>query len=219
LILTCIAATPPLAHAISQAGASRSGGAASGVVANVLGEALASGALQRHVAQVLRPAYARRWAYMCDAVHEHLVPLGASLPFARVDVRALYDGRGPRGRGAEVVPEGLLPAAVAGGYFVYVRLPPGISAAVLAARAEKRAGVVVQTEGMCLVPRVAGTSGELKGVPGGEGDRHVRLCFAWEDETVLVEGIHRLAGILRDILDGDDGPPFESVDRSGSAYS
>jgi aspartate/methionine/tyrosine aminotransferase len=77
----------------------------------------------------------------------------------------------------------------------------------------------VQTEGMCLVPRVAGTSGAMGAQPGGEGDRHVRLCFAWEDESVLVEGVRRLAEVLQDMLEGGDETLCESGDLSSSRYS
>ena len=148
---------------------------------------------------------------MRDAVYECLSPLGASLPFPRADVRGLYAEAGE-------VPPGL-PPAVAGGYFLWVRLPPGVSAAALAARAEERARVAVQVEGMCLVPEVAGTSGAVGGGPGGEGDGHVRLCFAWEDERVLAEGIKRLAEVLRDMLEGDGEAAVEGGDRSSSQHS
>jgi DNA-binding transcriptional MocR family regulator len=217
--LTIAAATPALATAVSQAGSSRSGGAASGVAASLLGAALAAGTLQRHVTSVLRPSYARRWRAMRDAVREHLAPLGASLPFPHVDVRALHVGGGGGGPGAPAAALSELPAAVAGGYFLYVRLPRDISANALAARAEERAGVIVQTEGMCLVPKVAGTSGEVRVARGGEGDQHIRLCFAWEDEEVLVEGVRRLSGVLKDMLSGDNETLYDTSDRSGSRYS
>jgi DNA-binding transcriptional MocR family regulator len=215
-----VEAAPALAHAASQAGSSRSGGAPSGLAASLLAAAAHAGDLRRHVEGALRPAYARRWAVMCAAVEEHLVPLGASLPFARVDVPALYDlRRGGGESGPEFADPAGLPPAVAGGYFIWVQLPSGIGATALATRAEAAQGVIVQTEGMCLVPIVAGTSRAAAEMPGGEGDRHVRLCFAWEDERLLVDGVRKLASVLKQMLEGDRGPVGDTGDRSSSRYS
>ena len=44
-------------------------------------------------------------------------------------------------------------------------------------------------------------------------EREVRLCFAWEDEPDLVEGVERLARVLRRMIDeGESGWGVEEAD-------
>ncbi|KAK5253518.1 Valine--pyruvate aminotransferase [Cryomyces antarcticus] len=87
--------------------------------------------------------------------------------------------------------------AIVGGYFVWLHLPDGLSGAALARRAKEEENVIVP-------------EGEMFEVPGDEeaarfGD-NVRLCFSWEDEDKLVEGVRRLSGVVRRMQrDGERG--------------
>jgi hypothetical protein len=112
---------------------------------------------------------------MLTAIESHLVPLGAELPFVST-------------------PAGAGDSAVAGGFFIYVRLPAGASADELSQRAQRDENLVVAAESMCRVP--VGEGEYDAGV-----DRFVRLCFAWEDEEVLLEGVERIGRVLRGMLD------------------
>lgn len=88
------------------------------------------------------------------AIQEHLLPLGVTLP--------------------SETPE------IAGGYFIWIELPPPLRASDIA-RLALREGVKV-------------ASGELFQVQGDSRfDNNIRICFAWEQESKLAEGIRRLA--------------------------
>jgi DNA-binding transcriptional MocR family regulator len=83
---------------------------------------------------------------------------------------------------------------VVGGYFIWVRLP--VNATVLAKRAKEMENLIV----------AEGTDFEVP------GDREVanfpneiRLCFAWEDEERLSEGIERLALLVKLMLTEKSG--------------
>jgi DNA-binding transcriptional MocR family regulator len=132
------------------------------------------GILQTHIDQVLRPAYASRYHRMMSAINEHLLPLGATLPFS-----------GP---------------SVAGGYFIWVALPGSL-------RANDLAPVALQEH------RVKIAAGELfqvqrdLGVTKNEFGSYVRLCFAWEQEENLAEGVRRLGYAIRQMtVKSESGP-------------
>jgi len=76
-----------------------------------------------------------------------------------------------------------------GGYFLWLSLPRGIKSAEVAKAA-------LAEERLTVAP------GELFEVPGDNAqdhvrfDHHVRVCFAWEAEENLAEGIRRLAKVI-----------------------
>lgn len=80
---------------------------------------------------------------------------------------------------------------LAGGYYIWVLLPDALTAIQVCEEALKRQNLVLG-------------SGETFAVPGGNrsGDLHrrLRLCFMWEDEGRLIEGVERLGVVIRDIL-------------------
>ena len=80
---------------------------------------------------------------------------------------------------------------VVGGYFIWVTLPGGIDSEQFGKRA-------LEEEQLKIAP------GPLFGVWGDESlkkegafKHDVRLCFAWEDEDKIVEGVERLARVLK----------------------
>ncbi len=77
---------------------------------------------------------------------------------------------------------------VVGGYFIWLTLPEPLDAGVVAAQAKKAENVVV-------------APGTLFGVAGNskaeDFRREIRLCFSWEDEEKLGEGVERLARAVR----------------------
>ncbi|KAH7044588.1 pyridoxal phosphate-dependent transferase [Macrophomina phaseolina] len=160
--------TTKLAYGISQAGTSRSGGAPSQLTSTYVSQLIESGRLQTHIAGTLRPAYAARYRAMMAAIEEHLVPLGVKLP---------QPGR-----------------EVAGGYFVWLSLPPPLKGAEVARVAMEQENLIV-------------AEGELFEVPGDSAEVNfpcdIRLCFSWEDVDRLGEGIERLGRVIRQLQRGD----------------
>ncbi|KAL4987355.1 pyridoxal phosphate-dependent transferase [Aspergillus falconensis] len=157
-----------VAYGISQAGCQRSGGAPSQFSSTMVDQLVSSGFLQKHIDEVLRPAYASRYYRLMSAIQTHLYPLGVTLPFT-----------GP---------------SVAGGYFIWAALPGPL-------RASDLAPVALQDHGV----RVA--AGDLFRVQGdptagkNEFGSFVRLCFAWEPEERLAEGVQRLACAIRQMIE------------------
>jgi DNA-binding transcriptional MocR family regulator len=174
--------TPKLAWGVAQTGSSRSGGAPSHIAGTFLAEALATGGVQKHVYEVLQPAYAKRWRLMMDAIRKYLVPLGVKLPQEDRDV--------------------------VGGYFIWLRLPPHIKANLLARRCKDTNNLIIADGRLFEVPGDAHLNAwdhEQKSADANAASTafpyDVRLCFAWEEEDLLEEGIQRLAEVVKAMLD------------------
>lgn len=83
---------------------------------------------------------------------------------------------------------------VVGGYFVWLTLP--VNAVKLAKRAKEEQNLIVAEGAIFEVPG----DRETANFPN-----NIRLCFAWEDEDKLAEGIERLARVLKGMLADTDG--------------
>lgn len=76
-----------------------------------------------------------------------------------------------------------------GGYFLWLSLPQDVKGAAVAEAALADEQLVV-------------AHGELFEVPGDNTgdhvrfDHHIRICFAWEAEEYLAEGIERLGNVI-----------------------
>ena len=79
------------------------------------------------------------------------------------------------------------PRQIMGGYFAWLKLPEPLRAPEIAVAAQ-------QDEDLLIAP------GSASAVWGDEAavdlSRNIRLCFSWEDEDSLVEGIERLARVI-----------------------
>ena len=76
---------------------------------------------------------------------------------------------------------------VVGGYFIWLSLPAPLQAKEVAARAR-------QEENLIIAPGpIFAVHGDEKAV---DLERMVRLCFSWEEESRLAEGIQRLAQVI-----------------------
>lgn len=171
-------ATPDFTLGVSQTGSTRSGGAPSQFSAAVLSSLLASGDLSRHIEEALKPAYQRRHARITDAVARRLVPLGAE-----VRANSLEDADKDAERQQNIF----------GGYFIWIHFPDGPSTKLVSDR--------------CREENLAIGAGALFEVQGDEDavrlDTDIRLCFSWEDEEDLVEGVERLAKVVEAIQKGE----------------
>ncbi|KAK3353673.1 pyridoxal phosphate-dependent transferase [Lasiosphaeria hispida] len=76
---------------------------------------------------------------------------------------------------------------VFGGYFVWVTLPEGGPTAAEVAERARAEELIVAPGGMF----------EVGMGDGGRFERNLRLCFSWEEEEVVVEGVERLGTVLR----------------------
>ena len=93
-----------------------------------------------------------------------------------------------------LIPLGLtMPQAdkdIAGGYFIWLTLPKPLTADAICKDALQKEKVTIITGARF---RVEGDEGN----PSTRFERDFRLCFAWEDEALLEDGIIRLAKVVR----------------------
>ncbi|CAK7273332.1 Valine--pyruvate aminotransferase [Sporothrix epigloea] len=165
-----VEATPAFAYGLAQTGSTKSGGAPSQFSAATISVLMRTGELDRSLREVVRPALQRRHRLLIQAYEKHLSPF-------------LELGCGGFPTSASPV------RTVFGGYFVWLKLRrPDMSAAVVAKRALARENLVI-------------AGGPLFEVKGDEAsarfDDRIRLCFSWEDEAKLEEGVERLGRVLR----------------------
>ncbi len=151
-----------LISALLSSGSTKSGGAPSQLTAAIMASLMESGDLQQHITGTLQPAYEQRYQSMIFAIEKHLIPLGVTMPEANQQ-------------------------EVAGGYFIWVSLPPSLNADQVTSRAKKEENLIV-------------APGTLFGVHGdamGQGlESKLRLCYAYEDKNLLAEGIERLGNLI-----------------------
>ncbi|KAH7035507.1 pyridoxal phosphate-dependent transferase [Microdochium trichocladiopsis] len=204
--------TPDFALGLSQTGATRSGGAPSQMTAAIVCQLLRSGDLQREIESVLRPTYRRRHRLLMTAVERALVrPFGVMV--GQGGLLDLEDGAGGGGDGGAgggtVQKEG---KGIFGGYFIWLTLPVGTEekpfpgAKAIAARCMRDEDLVIGHGGMF---EVQGDEAAVR------LDHAMRLCFAWEEEQNLVEGVERLGQVIGRML--DDGPSsWQGAERDSS---
>ncbi|KAK4631913.1 hypothetical protein CLAFUW4_03544 [Fulvia fulva] len=153
-------------YGVSQAGTQRSGGAPSHLTSIYISRMLVSGQVQKHISDVLQPAYASRYNTMAKAAKEHLLPLGFSLSQPDRDV--------------------------VGGYFIWLGLPHEIKAIELTKRCQ-------EAEALIIAP---GSIFEVPADDSAKFEHDIRLCFAFEDEPKLREGVRRISVVAKKLLAG-----------------
>lgn len=94
---------------------------------------------------------------------------------------------------------------VMGGYFIWLSLPAPLQSEEVAIRARQEANLVIAPGPMFAV------YGDERAV---DLERKVRVCFSWEQEAMLAEGIQRLAQVIGSMQRDQRGqeratsPPF-----------
>lgn len=83
--------------------------------------------------------------------------------------------------------------AMAGGYYIWLNLPVPLSAAEISQNAESTQNLVVGNGDIFIVPSYLAPENLYQGL---------RLCFMWEDNERLVEGVKRLAVVIKALQDG-----------------
>ena len=197
--------TPLFARALSLAGTSKSGGASSNLMAVIVAELFAASdplnpsasesVLEHRIRETLNPAYSRRFHALWRAIQNTLLPLGCTVPYLDpAHESALHAPRTPD-NGSRIF----------GGYFVWVKLPKGVGATALTEAAKDDFDVLV-------------ASGKISEVLGDEEaagfDGHIRLCFSWEEEERMAEGVARLGRAIGKMKQG--GTKVEDAARGAA---
>ncbi|KAJ5821172.1 uncharacterized protein N7525_010456 [Penicillium rubens] len=142
-------ASEKVAYGLSQTGSSRSGGAPSHLCAAVIDQMFPT-VIPNHIRDVLQPKYAEQYHTLLSAIHEHLVPLGVTVP---------------------------TPAATAGGYFMWIGLPAPLLAADVVRLAQSEENLRVSPGDVFQVPGdphvTEGFSGHLRLCFAWEEPRHL----------------------------------------------
>ncbi|KAK7404077.1 Valine--pyruvate aminotransferase [Neonectria punicea] len=182
-------ATPAFILGLSQVGATRSGGCPSHLAATFVHEMIASGALEKHIRDVLIPTYRSRYYAMSKAIEEHLIPLGFRVSTGKPYEASSAPNSKTNGHARK--------EAAAGGYFTYISAPADLPLSVgdVAALALQRHDLKFAYGGMMAVE---GDGGSSKRAAEGFGNG-IRLCWAWHDEKEITEGIQRLARLVMEV--------------------
>ena len=152
-----IEAAPSVLERLSTRGYLVSGGGVTPFASQAVREVLTSGGQDAHLAS-LRAELQRRCDAMCDALRHNAVRAGG------------WTFTQPQG-----------------GYFLWLRLPDGMSGAALAAAARTN-GVAVLDGATCC----ANTDG-IASTGVANAGAHVRLCFAYLGTEQIVRGVEKLA--------------------------
>lgn len=155
--------TPRFAYGLSQTGGSRSGGAPSQLVATIIHDMIKTETLQQHIFHFLQPEYADRYYRLTTAIKTHLLPLGLTMPQANKEV--------------------------AGGYFVWLRLPGRLKANMISEKSLEQDLIIIAGPRFRIEGDESNTEARF--------DQDIRLCFAWEDKDLFEEGVMRLANVIR----------------------
>jgi DNA-binding transcriptional MocR family regulator len=94
---------------------------------------------------------------------------------------------------------------VFGGYFIWLELPETVAAEDVAGRSK-------QEENLIVAP---GHIFEVFNDPSIKFENSLRVCFSWEGEEDLEEGIARLARVVSDVKDGIAVPMHNEPDVEG----
>lgn len=162
-------------------GATRSGGAPSHLTSTFLHHLLSTGAMQKHIDQVLIPTYQSRYQVLMTAIKNDLKPLGV-----RITTGAPY-----------TIPEDDNTIVPAGGFFTYISFPSQLPSADVIAKRAKEEYNLTFAYGDMFVVKGDETSNERSKKGFGNG---ARLCWAWHEEEEIEEGVSRLGQLLATVL-------------------
>ena len=112
-------------------------------------------------------------------------------------------------------------ATIAGGYFLWLKLPRGVDAAKVASVALEQENLIVAQGSMFEVPR-EGTNDNSAGsrvqaASNGHFSENLRLCLAWEDFEMLDEGIRRLKRAVEQVMGRSAALATTSVERAATS--
>ncbi|KAK8042737.1 pyridoxal phosphate-dependent transferase [Apiospora phragmitis] len=166
---------PRLAFELGEVGSSSSGGGPAHLSSTFVDKMIRGGELDAHIQTVLIPTYRRRYHAMMGCIAQMLLPLGVKVESS--------------------MPEEEPITALAGGFFVYLRLPDDVPhARTVASVALREQGLRIAFGHLFVVAGNKESIARAEG-PGGIA-RCFRLCWAWHEEEEIREGVQRLADTL-----------------------
>ncbi|KAM5468899.1 Valine--pyruvate aminotransferase [Microsporum audouinii] len=175
--------TEKFVYGVGQTGSTRSGGAPSQLTSTFIRRLLSGGFIQSYIPEVLCPAYSRRYHILSSAIEKYLNPLGVTA------IKPLSPDNASSSSSSPVTED--IPSDVSGGYFFWLRLPPGVESDRVAKVAAEELNLKIaegekfKVTGAAAEPDYEDTNEPLEGF--------VRICLAYVDEDMLEEGIQRLA--------------------------
>ncbi|KAH8895261.1 PLP-dependent transferase [Thozetella sp. PMI_491] len=181
-----IEGTPAFVAAMGTVGATVSGGCQGHFASLMVNEMLKSGAVVRHLNELLIPTYRQRCLAMKDAIRKHLYPYGVRILGEREDLNAREDG-------AVVQYDG--------GFFLYIIFPDDgslPSGREIARKALDDFNLRIAYGDLFAVPDDPITDKSRSQLY----THGARLCWAWHEEEALIEGIERLAEVLMILQQG-----------------
>ncbi|KAI0144418.1 pyridoxal phosphate-dependent transferase [Xylariaceae sp. FL1272] len=171
-------ATPAFSNVLASTGASVSGGNPAHLSAVFVERLLSSGALERHISNVLIPTYEKRYHAMVGAIKEHLEPLGVRITIGKPYSDSKTDGKN-----------------IMGGFFLLVTLPKATLSTPALAKLALDKYELKFAHGIMFV--VKGDAESKRRCDHGY-ERTVRLCWAYHEEKEIIDGIVRMRDLLVD---------------------
>jgi DNA-binding transcriptional MocR family regulator len=183
--------TPAFSLALSQVGATRSGGCPTQMSASFVHEMLDPGALDKYLRDSVIPTFRKRYYRMMRAIKKDLLPLGFAIsvgkPYEALPHTNGYTNGHSNGN-TKAVTE-------AGGYFTYLTLPSDVSA-----RTTELAAIGIKNYDLKFAYgdmfQVHGDKESAERAADGFG-KVIRLSWAWHEEEEIVEGVERLAKLIK----------------------
>lgn len=152
---------------------------------------LSSGALERHIQRKLIPCYAARYHVMVGAIQEFLEPLGVRIttgkPYTTSPSLVNGSSKHDEAKTSEVEIQ------TAGGFFLLITLPKGFIPTDALAKTALADHELKFAYGKMFEVKGDVTSSQRSKM--GYGDT-IRLCWAYHEEALIVEGIKRLRDVL-----------------------
>ena len=148
-----------------------------------IAEMLSTGALDVHIQGKLIPCYAKRYYTMISAIKEHLEPLGVKITTGKAYSKNLS--------GNETITK--THVGIAGGFFLMITLPTNLPPTPDLAKI-----ALEKHELKFAYGKMFAVKGDLESQrrSSHEYGNVVRLCWAFHEEDIIVEGIKRLKELL-----------------------
>lgn len=182
-------ATSAFTLALSQVGATRSGGCPAHMSAAFVHELLESGSLEEHLQMNVIPTFRSRYYALLKAIDDDLIPLGLQISTGKpyqespTQINDIWNGHTE-------------PAVQAGGYFIWILLPPDLAGkgADLAAKGLQDFNLKFAYGDMM---QVQGEPASAERAVEGYGNG-IRLSWAWHTAEEIIEGVQRLAALVEE---------------------
>lgn len=162
-----------------------SGGCQAQYTSFLIDEMLVSGILEHHMQNTLIPTYRRRYKALVEAIKTYLYPLGIRISTGKPYETFAIDGGGNR-----------VPTILSGGFFLYIDFPDGHQFP----SATEIIRIGREEYGLTIAPgEIFAVKGDPESLKRAQSTFNLgtRLCWAWNEEAVLIEAIKRFAKAIQ----------------------